>query len=101
MATCGYKYSMQMISIKDAKNRLTELAKQVEHGQVITITRHGKPIVDIVPHVAKAGLNIKAGQQYLLDQGIKQPIAFIDDHFDEPLPDDFLLKPLTSTQSNS
>jgi prevent-host-death family protein len=33
----------------DAKARFAELLDQVEHGQTIRITRHGKPIARLVP----------------------------------------------------
>jgi antitoxin (DNA-binding transcriptional repressor) of toxin-antitoxin stability system len=36
------------VNVADAKNRLPELIKAVENGDAVTITRHGKPVVDIV-----------------------------------------------------
>ena len=37
------------VSVADAKNRLTQLLQAVERGQRVTICRHGRPIVDLVP----------------------------------------------------
>lgn len=33
----------------EAKNRLGELLRLVEHGEEVTITRHGKPVARLVP----------------------------------------------------
>ena len=34
----------------EAKNKLSELLDQVEHGEVIVITRHGTPVARLVPY---------------------------------------------------
>ena len=39
---------MTTVSIKDAKNRLTELARLVEKGERIVVTRNGKPAARLV-----------------------------------------------------
>ncbi len=44
--------------MKEAKNRLTELARRVEEGETVTITRNGKPVLDMVPHRKKGGLDL-------------------------------------------
>ena len=36
-------------STGEAKNRLTELIRAVEQGEQIVITRHGRPVAQIVP----------------------------------------------------
>jgi prevent-host-death family protein len=41
------------VSIADAKNRLPELVRAVEGGEVIVITRHGKPVAQLAPPPAK------------------------------------------------
>ena len=45
---------MKKISVVEAKNSLTQLLQAVEGGERITICRHGKPIVDLVPTEAGA-----------------------------------------------
>jgi prevent-host-death family protein len=35
----------------EAKARFAELLNQVEHGQTIRITRHGKPVALLVPEI--------------------------------------------------
>ncbi len=37
------------VSVGEARDRLTQLLKAVEDGQKVTITRNGKPIVEMVP----------------------------------------------------
>jgi prevent-host-death family protein len=82
------------VSIKEAKNRLTELVRRAEGGDTVVITRHGEPVVEIVAHRPKGGLNLEAGREYLRKQGVTQLVSYIADDFDEPLPEDFLITPL-------
>jgi prevent-host-death family protein len=37
------------VSVADARNNLTQILQRVEKGEKITICRHGKPVVDLVP----------------------------------------------------
>jgi prevent-host-death family protein len=85
---------MKTVSIKDAKNRLTALARLVEKGETVVVTRNGKPILDLVPHRRKGGLNFAAAEEYKRKHGIKELFPYVADDFDEPLPEDFLLRPL-------
>jgi antitoxin (DNA-binding transcriptional repressor) of toxin-antitoxin stability system len=36
-----------VVSIADAKNRLPELVRAVENGEIVVITRHGKPVAQL------------------------------------------------------
>lgn len=85
---------MTTISIRDAKNRLTEIARRVEKGETIVVTRNGRPIMELTPHRRRGGLDFEAGREYLRARGIANPVPFITEDFDEPLPEDFLLRPL-------
>lgn len=90
---------MDMIPIEDAERQLTELASRVEAGEQVTLTRDGKPILDLVPHVAsepakRGGIDYEAARQWLEERGIKDPFPYIAEDFDDPLPEDFLLRPL-------
>ena len=85
---------MNTVSIKQAKDKLTELSRRVENGETVVVTRHGKPVFDMVPHRRKGGFNLEAGRRYLDSIGVKDPIPYIADDFDDPLPEDFLLRPL-------
>lgn len=85
---------MTTVSIKDAKNRLTELARQVEKGETIVVTRNGKPVLDLVPHQPKRGLRLDAVDEFKKRHGLQSIVTFLAEDFDAPLPEDFLLRPL-------
>ena len=85
---------MKTVSIRDAKNRLTALAREVEEGETIVVTRNGQPVFDMTPHRKRGGVDFAAGEAWLKARGYPNPVAFIADDFDDPLPEDFLLQPL-------
>jgi prevent-host-death family protein len=85
---------MATVSMKDAKNRLTELARRVERGETIVVTRNGKPAFEMVPHKPRGGLDLEAAEEFLRQRGIKELFSYVADDFDDPLPEDFLLRPL-------
>lgn len=83
------------ISIKEAKNRFSELVRRAEAGERIVITRDGKPVADVVVHEQKkGGLNMEAMRDYKRQHGIGRLVAYVPEDFDAPLPEDFLLRPL-------
>lgn len=43
---------MHTVGSYEAKTHLPRLLERVEHGETITITRHGKPVARLVPAVA-------------------------------------------------
>jgi len=90
----GYLPIMTTVSIKDAENRLAELAQLVEKGETIVVTRNGKPVFDLVPHQTKGGLSLEAGEEFLRTRSVKEIFPYMADDFDEPLPQDVLLRPL-------
>lgn len=85
---------MTTVSIKDAKNRLTQLARLVEQGETVIVTRNGRPVLDLVPHRPRGGLDVAAGDAFLLERGVRELFPFVAEDFDEPLPEDILLRPL-------
>jgi prevent-host-death family protein len=85
---------MKTVSIRDAKNRLTELARTVENGETIVVTRNGRPVLDLVPHKPRRGLRLEALTEFKKRNGIKQRVTSMPADFDEPLPEDVLLGPL-------
>ncbi len=40
---------METVGSYEAKTHLPRLLERVEHGEIITITRHGKPVARLVP----------------------------------------------------
>ncbi len=85
---------MRTVSIKEAKDHLTALARRVEKGETVVVTRNGKPIFDLVPHRQKGGLKPKAIAAFKRKHGIRAIVTYIADDFDAPLSEDFLLRPL-------
>lgn len=94
VATCSYFGIMKTVSMRDAKNRLTELARKVEDGETVVVTRNGRPVLDLVPHRARKGLRLEAIDTFKRKHRIKTIVPFIADDFDDPLPEDFLLRAL-------
>jgi prevent-host-death family protein len=85
---------MRTVSIKEAKNHLTALAREVENGATVVVTRNGKPIFDLVPHRKKGGLDLEALREFKREHGLSTIVAYISEDFDDPLPEDFLIRPL-------
>ncbi|MGD9539383.1 type II toxin-antitoxin system Phd/YefM family antitoxin [Methylocystis sp.] len=85
---------MTTVSIKDAKNRFAELARRVEQGETIVVTRYGKPVFGLVPHRRKTGLRLEAVEEFKERHGLKSIVTLIAEDFDAPLPEDFLLRNL-------
>lgn len=85
---------MTQVPIREAKNKLTELARRVEAGESITVTRNGKPVMDLVP-ARKGGVDWAGLDAYKREKGITNFFGDIPADFDDPLPEDFLITPLT------
>lgn len=95
VATGSYHGDMN-ISIKDAKNKLSEILRRVEAGESVTITRDGKPVVDLSLHKPKPkGINWEALREYKRQHGIGRVVEYIAEDFDDPLPEDFLITPFS------
>ncbi|MFM9973103.1 MAG: type II toxin-antitoxin system Phd/YefM family antitoxin [Beijerinckiaceae bacterium] len=86
---------MSTISIREAKNKLTELARRVEQGESFVVTRNGKPVLELVPPKRKGGIDFEAGERWLKARGITRLESWISPDFDDPLPEDFLSTPIT------
>lgn len=82
------------VSIKEAKNRLTAIIRAVEDGQCVVLTRNGKPVVEIVRHVPKGGIDLEGLRRWKEENGYTIVAGPIPDDFDDPLPEDFLIRPM-------
>ncbi|KQP07148.1 prevent-host-death protein [Methylobacterium sp. Leaf99] len=90
---------MTTILLEEAGPMLADLAKRVENGETIVVARDGKPVLDLVPHRPDetqrcTGIDWDAAYAYLRANGLDDPFPFVADDFDDPLPEDFLLRPL-------
>jgi prevent-host-death family protein len=85
---------MRHISIKTAKDRLPAIVREAESGARIVITRNGKPVADLVPHEeGKGGLDFEALERWKTERGYARLVGPIPYDFDDPLPEDFLIRP--------
>lgn len=85
---------MDSIDLNDADLDLSALTLRVERGETIVVTRDGKPVADLVPHRRRGGIDFEAGEAFLRAAGIVRRPGFIAPDFDDPLPEDFLIRPL-------
>lgn len=69
---------MKKVSVAEAKNRLTELIREVEDGESVTICRRGKPVADIVR-------TTKAGRERPKFGTLKRRVLVRDERWWEPM----------------
>lgn len=84
---------MKHVSIKQAKDTLPALVREVEGGARIVITRNGKPVAEVVPLEQRQGLDFDALRRWKKERGIERIVTYIAPDFDDPLPADFLSTP--------
>ena len=88
------------VPIKDLEAQLADLAAKVEAGETVVVTQDGRPVFDLAPHKpagpgsAQGRANLEKGWAYWKSIGVEDPFPYIADDFDDPLPEDFLLRPL-------
>jgi antitoxin (DNA-binding transcriptional repressor) of toxin-antitoxin stability system len=87
-------FAMHTVSLKPAKDRFMALARRVENGETVLVTRNGRPIFEMVPHRHKRGLDFEALAAFKRKRGIGEVFTHVAEDFDAPLPEDFLLRPL-------
>lgn len=83
------------VPVKEAKATLTALLHAVEAGERIVITRHGKPVADLVPHeeAKLEGSLLDRLDAWHRENGTDLSKGWIAPDFDDPLPEDFLYSP--------
>ena len=58
---------MTEVSAYDAKTHLSKLLARVQRGERITITRHGRPVAELVPVAGMSDLSVEEAIAGLLD----------------------------------
>jgi prevent-host-death family protein len=82
------------VSIKEAKNRLSELVRFIEAGERVVLTRRGEAVAEIGPPAPRrGGANFEALRKWKQERGIEQIVTYVAPDFDDPLPEDFLITP--------
>ena len=51
---------MKQVGVYEAKTQLPKLLEEVERGETITITRHGKPVALLVPTAYDSTFDVKS-----------------------------------------
>jgi antitoxin (DNA-binding transcriptional repressor) of toxin-antitoxin stability system len=98
VATGSYVNAMTIhVPIKEAKNRLNELAHRVRDGERVIITLRGQPHVEMVAapvEPKRKGFNFEALAKWKAERGYPEKMfGPPSDDFDDPLPEDFLITP--------
>jgi antitoxin (DNA-binding transcriptional repressor) of toxin-antitoxin stability system len=81
------------VSIKDAKNRLSELVRCFEDGERVVITRNGEPVFEMAPP-RRGGVDFEALDRWKRERGLTTIFGDVPADFDDPLPEDFLITPI-------
>ena len=84
------------VPIKEAKNRLSELAHRVRDGERVVITLRGQPHVEMVAasvEPKRKGFNFEALAKWKAERGYDRIAGPMPPDFDDPLPEDFLITP--------
>jgi prevent-host-death family protein len=64
---------MKQVGVYDAKTHLPRLLDEVERGETVTITRHGRPVANLVP-VSARQLTVEEAIETIREFGRKHPL---------------------------
>jgi antitoxin (DNA-binding transcriptional repressor) of toxin-antitoxin stability system len=89
------------VALEEASEELEALARRAEAGEHIVLTRGGEPVLDLIPHPQrkKGAIDWEAGRRFKEKHGITEFFPYVAPDFDDPLPEDFLLRPLPDAPS--
>jgi prevent-host-death family protein len=82
---------MPTVTMREAKAKLPELARRVEQGESITITRNGQPVLELVAPRKRGGINLAGVEEMKRRPGVDKLVNWVSPDFDDPLPEDFLI----------
>ena len=70
---------MREIQASDAKTRLLQLLTDVERGETVVITRHGRPVARLAPVSGERALKITRLKAEILDFRRSMPRLSVDE----------------------
>ena len=73
---------MKRVSIREARDRLSALARRAESGERILITRNGRPVAELGPHRTGGGIDWEAMRRWKKERGLPRIVVAIPDDFD-------------------
>ena len=87
---------MRSVTMKQARDQLPALTRLAQAGSSVVITRRGEPVANLVPHApTRGGVNFAVFENLAKEKGLASLVISQADDFDDPLPEDFLLTPMT------
>jgi antitoxin (DNA-binding transcriptional repressor) of toxin-antitoxin stability system len=90
---------MDTIPVERGDIALDDLARRVETGERVVLTRGGQPVAEVVAPQRSGGFDPERIERFKREHGIDRIVTYIADDFDDPLPEDFLLRPLPDPAS--
>jgi antitoxin (DNA-binding transcriptional repressor) of toxin-antitoxin stability system len=85
---------MDTIPVERGDIALEDLARRVEAGERVVLTRGGEPVAEVVAPQRRGGFDPAAIERFKREHGVDRIVTYIADDFDDPLPEDFLLRRL-------
>lgn len=82
---------MTEIPIAEAEKHFAELAERVAQGETIVVTKDGAPVLDLVPHQRKGGIDWAAIEAFKRERGIDRIFEWDPETFDDPIPEEEFL----------
>ena len=72
------------LSVREAKARFAEAISAAEGGERVVITKHGKPVVELVPARPKGGHDFAKAAEVRERLGLTGVKIILPDDFDDP-----------------
>jgi prevent-host-death family protein len=72
------------LSVREAKARFAEAISAAEGGERVVITKHGKPVVEMVPARRKGGFDFAKAAEIRERLGLSGVTITLSDDFDDP-----------------
>lgn len=91
MAIHDHFATMITVPIHQAKTQLTKLLPKVEAGERVVITRHGKPVAELIPARPTPRFSLERVMEIRRELGLSLAPGWIAEDFDDPLTEDDLL----------
>lgn len=66
---------MHTVNTREARIRLSELLTEAEHGQIVSITRHGREVARLVPPVGTTSFSLPDLAGFRNSIAVKTPTA--------------------------
>lgn len=72
------------MSIREAKARFTEAAAAASRGERVVVTKHGRPLVELVPARKASGMDFEKAEAVRRELGLDRLDVTLPSNFDDP-----------------